>query len=147
MRKIETENITKNVRILTDRELESLREKRKRELLSQSLKKDLAQKNQDDAVRKEQERVIRSTMIVNQFLEIDAREYMEWLSRAKPVVAQTIKDTIILIVQKKMLQKPLTKIELRKIEREITGEESKIRVKRRGKDATDLNEVIKGNEE
>ncbi|MHA1557465.1 MAG: hypothetical protein ACTSPM_11090, partial [Candidatus Heimdallarchaeota archaeon] len=67
---------------MTDHELESIREKRKRELLSQSLKKDLAQKNQDDAVRKQQERVIRATMIVNQFLEIDAREYMEWLSRA-----------------------------------------------------------------
>lgn len=144
MRNIETENITKSVGKLTDHELESLREKRKRELLSQSLKKDLAQKNQDDVIRKQNDRMIRATMIVNQFLEIDAREYLEWLSRAKPAVAQTIKDTIILIAQKKMLQKPLTKIQLRKIEREITGEESKIKVKRRGKEVTDLNEVIKG---
>ncbi len=132
------------MRKLTDRELESIREKRKRELLSQSLKKDLEQKKQDDAVRKQQERVIRATIIINQFLEIDAREYMEWLTRAKPAVAQTIKDTIILLAQKKMLPKPLSKIEIRKIEREITGEESKIRVKRRGKEAEDLNEVMKG---
>jgi len=132
------------VRKLTDHELDSLREKRKRELLSQSLKKDLEQKKQEDAVRKQQERVIRATMIVNQFLEIDAREYMEWLTRAKPAVAQTIKDTIILIAQKKMLQKPLTKIDVRKIEREITGEQSQIKVKRRGKEAEDLNEAMKG---
>ena len=132
------------MRKLTDHELDSLREKRKRELLSQSLKKDLEQKKQEDAIRKQQERVIRATMIVNQFLEIDAREYMEWLTRAKPAVAQTIKDTIILIAQKKMLQKPLTKIEIRKIEREITGEQSQIKVKRRGKEAEDLNEAMKG---
>ncbi|MHA1558106.1 MAG: DNA-binding protein, partial [Candidatus Heimdallarchaeota archaeon] len=100
--------------------------------------------NQDDAVRKQQERVIRATMIVNQFLEIDAREYMEWLSRAKPAVAQTIKDTIILLAQKKMIPKPLSKIDIRKIERELTGEQSQIKVKRRGKEATDLNEVMKG---
>ena len=133
-----------SVRKLTDRELESIREKRKKELLSQSLKKDLEQKKQDDAVRKQQERVIRATIIVNQFLEIDAREYIEWLTRAKPAVAQTIKDTIILLAQKKMLPKPLSKIEIRKIEREITGEESKIRVKRRGKEVEDLNEAMKG---
>lgn len=132
------------MRKLTDHELDSLREKRKRELLSQSLKKDLEQKKQEDAIRKQQERVIRATMIVNQFLEIDAREYMEWLTRAKPAVAQTIKDTIILIAQKKMLQKPLTKIDIRKIEREITGEQSQIKVKRRGKEVEDLNEAMKG---
>jgi len=144
LRNIERENITKSVGKLTDHELESIREKRKRELLSQSLKKDLAQKNQDDAVRKQQERVIRATMIVNQFLEIDAREYMEWLSRAKPAVAQTIKDTIILLAQKKMIPKPLSKIDIRKIERELTGEQSQIKVKRRGKEATGLDEVMKG---
>ena len=61
----------------------------------------------------------------------------------KAIYCSRLKDTIILIAQKKMLQKPLTKIEIRKIEREITGEQSQIKVKRRGKEAEDLNEAMK----
>lgn len=131
------------MRILVDDELESLREKRKRELLAQSLKKDLELKKQEEKIKKERERLAEAAMIVNQVLEPEARHYMDWLSKNKPAVAHTIRETVILILHKNLLKKPLSKIEIMKIEREITGQESSIQVKRRGQKATDLNQQIK----
>jgi len=128
---------------LVDDELESLREKRKRELLAQQLKKDLAQKQQDKALQKEQERTIRSTMIISEVLEPDAQVYMQWLNQKNPPIAQTIKDTIIMLMYKNELRKKISKIDLVKIERELTGQESKIQIKRRGREATDLNSEMK----
>lgn len=128
---------------MVDDELESLREKRKRELLAQQLKKDLAQKQQEKASQKEQERTIRSTMIIGEVLELDAQVYMQWLSQKNPPIAQTIKDTIIMLMYKNELRKKISKLDLMKIERELTGQESKIKIKRRGRDATDLNSEMK----
>lgn len=128
---------------LVNDELESLREKRKKELLALSLKKELTQKKQEEENTKEKERQIRATMIVNQVLEPDAQIYMEWLSKNNPPVAQTIKETVILILHKNLLAKPLSKIDLMRIERELIGKEPEIKVKRRGKQAVDLNMNIK----
>ena len=128
---------------MVDDELESLREKRKRELLAQQLKKDLAQKKQEENVKKQQDRMIRSSVIVNEVLEPDAQIYMQWLTQNNPPVAQTIKDTIIMLMYKNELRKKISKVDLMRIERELTGKESKIMVKRRGKEKTTLNEEIK----
>lgn len=128
---------------MVDDELESLREKRKRELLAQQLKKDLAQKHQEEATKKQKERMIRSSVIVNEVLEPDAQIYMQLLSQNNPPVAQTIKDTIIMLMYRNELRKKISKIDLMRIERELTGKESKIMVKRRGKEKTSLNEEIK----
>ncbi|HUT80041.1 MAG TPA: DNA-binding protein [Candidatus Bathyarchaeia archaeon] len=131
---------------MSDDELDNLREKRKRELLAQSLKNELAQKKQKEALKKDQEKGIRSSMIVNNVLEPDAITHMNWLTQNNPPVAQTIKDTIILLLHKNELRKKITKIELMKIERQLTGQDSKIVVKRRGKEATDLDKAIKKEE-
>ncbi|NHJ86780.1 MAG: hypothetical protein FK734_15055 [Asgard group archaeon] len=128
---------------MTDDELNSLREKRKRELLAASIQKELEQKKLEEANRKMQEKEIRATMIVNKFLEPDAIIYMDWLSKKSPEIAQTIKDTIILLAYKNQLLRPLSKIDILKIERELTGQESTIKVKRRGEDETDLDKAIK----
>ena len=126
-----------------DKELDSLREKRKRELLSQSIKKELEQKKREEELQKIKSRQVKATMIVNQVLEPDAIAYMDWLTKNNPYVAQTIKDTIILLINKKMLRKPLSKIDIMKIERELTGQESSIKVKKRGKEAESLDEKLK----
>ena len=126
-----------------DKELDSLREKRKRELLSQSIKKELEQKKREEELQKIKSRQVKATMIVNNVLEPDAIAYMDWLTKNNPYVAQTIKDTIILIINKKMLRKPLSKIDIMKIERELTGQESSIKVKKRGKEAESLDEKLK----
>ena len=131
-------------RIMSDDELTSLREKRKRELLQQNIKKELDRKKQEEAMKKVQEKNIRADMIVNNVLEPDAITYMQWLSQTNPQVAQTIKDTIIMLLYKNELRKKVSKIDLMKIERQLTGQESRIKVKRRGKEAEDLNETIKG---
>jgi len=89
---------------------------------------------------------VRATVIVNKALEPEALVYMNWLTKSNPAVALTIKDTIILLIQKKMLRKQLSKIDIIKIERELTGVDSKIQVKRRGKEITDLNENLKAKE-
>ncbi|MHA1220931.1 MAG: DNA-binding protein [Candidatus Heimdallarchaeota archaeon] len=129
---------------MRDDELDSLREKRKRELISQSIKKELAQKQQVDAIKKAQEKDIRASMIINNVLETDAVTYMNWLVKTNPTVAQTIKDTIIMLLYKNELRKKISKIDLMKIERQLTGQESSIKVKRRGQDREDISEAMKG---
>jgi len=131
---------------MSDDELDSLREKRKRELLAQSMKKELELKKQEEQIKKEQEKNIKASLIVNNVLEPDAISYMDWLTQNNPSVAQTIKDTIILLLYKNELRKKISKIELMKIERQLTGRDSKILVKRRGKEATDLDKAIKKGE-
>ena len=128
---------------MTDHELDSLREKRKRELLAQNLKRDLAQKKLEDEYKKEKEREIRAGTIVNKVLEVEAITYMNWLSQNNPPVAQQIKDTIIMLIYKDMLKKSLSKIDIMRIERQIVGKESVIKVKRRGQEAENLNESMK----
>ncbi len=129
-----------------DYELDSLREKRKKELLAQNIKKELAQKKQEEQTNQMKQRQVRATEIVNKALEPEAVVYLNWLSKSNPAVALTIKDTVILLIQKKMLQKQLSKIDIMKIERDLTGVDSKIQVKRRGQEMTDLNENLKAKE-
>ena len=126
-----------------DKELDSIREKRKRELLSQSLKKELGQKKREEELDKIKNRQVKASMIVNTVLEPDAVVYMDWLSKNNPPIAQTIKDTIILLINKKMLRKPLSKIDIMKIERDLTGQETSIKVKKRGRDIENLDETMK----
>ena len=130
-----------------DDELRSLREKRKQELLAQSLKKDLAQKKEQDEVQKARDKHLQSKMIVTQVLEPDAITYIDWLEKNRPPIAETIKDTIILILSKNMLRKKLSKIDLMKLERELTGQESRIQVKKRGRETEDLSENLKKDRE
>ncbi len=126
-----------------DHELDSLREKRKKELLALNIKRELELKKKEEEALKQKDRQIRATEIVNKVLEPEAIIYMNWLTQSNPVVALTIKDTIILLIQKNMLRKQLSKIDIMKIERELTGTDSKIQVKRRGKEIEDLNENLK----
>lgn len=130
-------------RILSDDELASLREKRKRELLKLALQKEEEKKASGEKREKAKERETRSIMIVNQVLEPEAIKYMNWLTEAKPRVAQTIRETIILVLHKRMLRRPLSKIDIMRLEREITGEGPKIRIKKRGKETIDLVEKVK----
>jgi DNA-binding TFAR19-related protein (PDSD5 family) len=126
-----------------DHELDSLREKRRKELLAQNIKKELSMKQQEKETNQMKQRQVRATEIVNKALEPEAVVYLNWLTTSKPAVALTIKDTIILLIQKKMLRKQLSKIDIIKIERELTGVDSKIQVKRRGQEITDLDENLK----
>jgi len=130
-----------------DDELRSLREKRKQELLAQSLKKDLAQKKENDEIQKARDKHLRSKMIITQVLEPDAITYMDWLEKNRPPIAETIKDTVILILSKNMLRKKLSRIDVMKLERELTGQESKIQVKKRGRKSEDLSERMKKDRE
>ena len=82
-------------------------------------------------------------MIVNAVLEPDAVVYLNWLTKNNPHIAQTIKDTIILLINKKMIRKPLSKIDIMKIERELTGQESSIKVKKRGREIESLAKTMK----
>lgn len=129
-----------------DHELDSLREKRKKELLAQNIKKELATKKKEEEALKQKNRLVRATEIVNKVLEPEAIVYMNWLTQSNPAIALTIKDTIILLIQKNMLRKQLSKIDIMKIERELKGTDSKIQVKRRGKEIEDLNENLKSKE-
>jgi len=129
-----------------DYELDSLREKRKKELLAHNIKKELAQKKQEEQTNQMKQRQVRATEIVNKALEPEAVVYLNWLTKSNSAVALTIKDTVILLIQKKMLRKQLSKIDIMKIERELTGVDSKIQVKRRGQEMTDLNENLKAKE-
>ena len=75
------------------------------------------------------------------------KNYIDWLEKNRPPIAETIKDTIILILSKNMLRKKLSKIDLMKLERELTGQESRIQVKKRGRETEDLSENLKKDRE
>jgi DNA-binding TFAR19-related protein (PDSD5 family) len=125
---------------MTDDDLISIREKRKRELLAKSLQKELEQKKHQTMKQEQLQRKQQASMIVNQVLEKEAIVYLNWLTQQNPDVAQRIRDTIILLLHKEMLIRPLKKIDLLRLKREITGEESKINIKRRGREAKELKE-------
>ena len=130
-----------------DDELRSLREKRKQELLARSLKKDLATKKEQDEIQKARDKHLRSKMIVTQVLEQDAIMYIDWLEKNRPPIAVSIKDTIILLLSKNMLRKKLSKIDLMKLERELTGQESTIQIKKRGRKSENLSDKMKKDHE
>ena len=121
-------------------ELDSLREKRKRELYAQALKKELAEKEQEKIKQQMKEREVRAMLIVNNVLEPEAITYMNWLTQTNPPIAQTIRDSVILLLHKNLLRRKLTKVDIMRLERELTGQEANIRIKRRGEESMDLAE-------
>jgi flagellar motor switch protein FliG len=70
--------------------------------------------------------------LLKRFLEPEAEAYLEKLSEHNPPVAGRIKDIILYLVTYRGIRQLFSQLDVRYIERQVKGEEPKIRVQRDG---------------
>ncbi|MFW9918841.1 MAG: DNA-binding protein [Candidatus Thorarchaeota archaeon] len=108
-----------------DSELEMLRRKKMAQLI--------AREKQLQQTKEKQEKVeVERGKLLKRFLEPDAMEYLEKLNQVEPPVASRIRDIILYLVTYRGIRQTFSQIDIRYIERQVKGEEPKIRVQRDG---------------
>jgi DNA-binding TFAR19-related protein (PDSD5 family) len=118
-----------------DSELAMLRRKKMAQLIRRE--KEL------QATKEHQEKVDadRNKLLVR-FLAPDAATYLDALSEREPPVAKRIKDIILYLVTYRGIRRLFNQIDVRYIERQVKGEEPKIRVQRDG-ETSDFGDFVK----
>lgn len=126
-----------------DSELEMLRKKKMAQLI--------AREKQLQETKEKQEKVqIERNKILKRFLEQDALTYLEQLDEREPNIASRIKDIILYLVTYRGIRQLFSQIDVRYIERQVKGEEPKIRVQRDGETSdfgAYVREAMKKNDE
>ena len=126
-----------------DSELEMLRKKKMAQLI--------AREKQLQETKERQEKVqVERNKILKRFLEADALTYLEQLETREPHVASRIKDIILYLVTYRGIRQLFSQIDIRYIERQVKGEEPKIRVQRDGETSdfgAYVREAMKKNDE
>ena len=108
-----------------DSELEMLRRKKMAQLI--------AREKQLQETKERQEKVdAERARLLKRFLEPEAEVYLEKLTEVNPPVAKKIKDIILYLVTYRGIRQLFSQIDVRYIERQVKGEEPKIRVQRDG---------------
>ncbi|MFW9851136.1 MAG: DNA-binding protein [Candidatus Thorarchaeota archaeon] len=80
--------------------------------------------------------------LLTRFLSADAKSYLDSLSSNEPAVATRIKDIILHLIVYRGIRTQFSQIDVRYIERQVKGEEPKIRVQRDG-ETSDFGEYVK----
>jgi DNA-binding TFAR19-related protein (PDSD5 family) len=127
---------------MDDEELEKIRAKRKAELL-----KAMETKQKQMEIEKSEEnkkRVLeeRKQQLLQQLLMPDALLYFRKIRQNDASLARKIEDTIMVMYVNHLIDERLTLVDVKALERRYTGQDSSIRVKRRGQDAKSLSEEI-----
>ena len=118
-----------------DTELALLRRKKMAQLIKRE--KELQQ------TKERQEKVDAERMkLLNRFLAPDADSYLKALSDKEPQVAVRIKDIILYLITYRGIRRQFNQIDVRYIERQVKGEESKIRIQRDG-ETSDFGAYVK----
>lgn len=108
-----------------DSELELLRRKKMAQLI--------AREKQLQETKERQEKVeVERAKLLKRFLEPDALSYLEKLEEMEPPVANKIKSIILYLVTYRGIRQLFSQLDVRYIERQVKGEEPKIRVQRDG---------------
>lgn len=94
--------------------------------LMQEEKKQQQQKEREEKAGKERKKILQK------FLADDASAYIDSLRESNASVAKQIEDVIIYLIIYRGIRQRFTQLEVRYIERQIKGEEPKIRVQRNG---------------
>ena len=89
-------------------------------------KKEQAQREQAEKVGVEREKILK------RFLAPDAMTYFENLRSTEPAVAKRIEDIVLSLVVYRGIRQVFSHIDIVYIERQVKGEEPKIRVQRDG---------------
>ena len=93
----------------------------------------IAREKQLQETKEKQEKVkVERSKILKRFLDSDAIKYMDQLSEKEPYVAQKIEDIILYLVTYRGIRQVFSQLDIRYIERQVKGEEPKIRVQRDG---------------
>jgi len=93
----------------------------------------IAREKQLQETKERQEKVkVERSKILKRFLEIDASKYLEQLAEHEPHIASKIEDIILYLVTYRGIRQIFSQLDIRYIERQVKGEEPKIRVQRDG---------------
>lgn len=118
-----------------DSELAMLRRKKMAQLIERE--------KQLQATKERQEKVnVERTKLLNRFLDAEATVYLESLDNREPGVANRIRDIILYLITYRGIRKMFNQIDVRYIERQVKGEEPKIRVQRDG-ETSDFGDYVK----
>lgn len=118
-----------------DTELALLRRKRMAKLIAAE-KKHKAEKENQEKVGSERERLLA------RFLAPDAASYLQALQQREPGVAERIKEIVLYLIVYRQVRQIFSQIDVRYIERQVKGEEPKIRVQRDG-ETSDLASFVR----
>jgi len=103
----------------------------------------IKREKQLQATKERQEKVdIERTKLLSRFLDPEATQYMNVLENREPAVAARIRDIILHLITYRGIRKTFNQIDVRYIERQVKGEESKIRIQRDG-ETTDFGDYVK----
>jgi len=119
-------------------ELEAIRQKKIRELMERL-------KTREEEKKKAEKQDIRRAVeaIIRNLLDDEAYSYLKSLEKSSPSLADKIKIVIVNAFRFGYIDHVLSRLEVKLIERKITGEESKIFIKRRGEEMIDLTKAIR----
>ncbi|MHA1577151.1 MAG: DNA-binding protein [Candidatus Thorarchaeota archaeon] len=108
-----------------DAELAMLRRKKMAKLIAKE-KKHQELKAQEETADGDREKLLK------QFLDSEAKAYLQGLKKREPAVVARIEEIILYLVIYRQVRQLFGQIDVRYIERQIKGEESKIRIQRDG---------------
>lgn len=108
-----------------DAELAMIRRKKMAKLIATEKKH---QEIKAQAEQKEGDREV----LLKRFLDPQAAAYLEGLKNREPAVAARIEEIVLYLVIYRQVRTLFSQIDVRYIERQIKGEESKIRIQRDG---------------
>jgi DNA-binding TFAR19-related protein (PDSD5 family) len=117
-------------------ELAEIRQRKLQALLERQRRQEAAKQAEAEQV-KEREKLIQAIFMP------DAVAYLNEMQKSKPQLAKQIEDIAIMLYSEEQLLEPIPKEGVQLVERRLEGVESRITVKRRGKEATSLYEVVR----
>lgn len=119
-------------------DLDLIRRKKMLELMSKM------KKNEDEKEEKTKKEKINVDAFVEKLMDGEAVTYYRTIKKENPQLAKELQGLIVQLYYYGYLNRGLiTRLDLRYFVRKITGEESKIYIKKRGKEAVDLEEAIR----
>ncbi len=118
-----------------DSELEMIRRKKMAQLIARE-KQNQEAKTHQEKVKSEREKILQ------RFLDSSALQYLTNLRNREPRVASRIEDIVLYLVTYRGIRQVFSQIDIRYIERQVKGEEPKIRIQRDG-DTSDFGAYIR----
>lgn len=103
----------------------------------------LEREKQLQAVKEQEEKVgAERSKLLQRFLAPDALTYLDALKKREPPVGRQVEDVLLYLVVYRGLRQTISQIDVRYIERQVKGEETKIRVQRDG-EVSDFGQYVK----
>ncbi len=118
-----------------DTELAMIRRKKMAQLIKR-------EKQLQDTKERQEKVDTERTKLLSRFLDPEATQYLAALENRAPAVAARIRDIVLYLITYRGIRKIFNQIDVRYIERQVTGEESKIRIQRDG-ETSDFGDYVK----